>query len=279
MIRDLRELFQRERLAPHGLRKPRCGQRLRSLLLCAVKLGAARQAVDEHFPTLRKSGADHREEHRLALHLHRRLLPKRKPDDRRAHIRPRHETILRDVRRDVGVRVVLHRKGQRTVILAARTRLHALRDLALHHDGDVLHGDVLLEKPHDDRRRDIIGKICHYLERPPAALPHESVDVRLQNVIVDDREIVVIAACVLAKDRDEVLVDLDRNDLLRPLAQHLRHRADAGPDLEHNILLRHARRVDDLVEHVRVDQKILPEFLLKHKMIFLQDRDRLLRVA
>ena len=109
---------------------------------------------------------------------------RRQPDDRASHLRARNKAVRRHIRRNVRIAVILHRQRQRPVVLAARLRLHPLRHL-LHHHRDALHRHVLLQKPHDDRRRNIIRKVCHHLDRLPAVLfLHKRRNIHLQNILV-----------------------------------------------------------------------------------------------
>ena len=130
---------------------------------------------------------------------------------------------------------------------------------------------MLLKKPHDDGCRYVIRQVRHYLDGAAAVLcPDELLDVDLEDVLVDDREVRVVPKNVFFKDLHEIPVDLDRDDLACALTQMPRHRPDTGPDLEHAVVLRNARRIDDLLDDMTVDKEVLSELLAGHKVVFLQ---------
>ena len=81
----------------------------------------------------------------------------------------------------------------------------------------------------------------------------------------------------IAEDRNQVFVDLHCRHCPRVLTQILCHRADPRSDLKDKIILCHICRRNDLFEYMRIDQKVLSEFFLKIKMIFLQNLYRILR--
>ena len=61
--------------------------------------------------------------------------------------------------------------------------------------------------------------------------------------------------------------------------QVLGHGPDPGPDFQHAVLSCDSRGAYDLVQYVGVYEKILTEFLLECKLIFLYDFNGLFRVA
>ena len=138
---------------------------------------------------------------------------------------------------------------------------------------------MVFEEAHDDRRGDIVGQVRHDFQRLPAVLFLRQLrQVHFHDVFVDDLNVVPAGQGVL-KDGDERTVDLHGDDFLRRAGQVLGHGADARPDLQDAVILRDLRRFDDLLQHAGIDEEVLAEFLLKCEIIFLQDRDGLLRIA
>ena len=201
------------------------------------------------------------------------------PDHRRPHLRAGHEAVGRHIRHDIRLRIILYSQRQGAIILGTRSGLHPIRHLFLYHDGYALYRDVIFKKPHNDRSRNIIRQIRHHFDRPASILLLCQLrDIHLQDVFIDHLY-VVISIQRIFQDRDQRPVDLHRDHTARRARQILSHRPDTGPDLQHTILLRDLRGPDDLVQHMSIDQKVLPELLLKHKIIFLQHRDRILRIS
>ena len=128
---------------------------------------------------------------------------------------------------------------------------------------------MTLKKAHDDRCRDVVRKIRHHLDGFSAiSLLGQFFQVYLQNVLIDDTDVVVGAQGIF-QNGDQTAVDLHSHNFPRCLCQILRQRTDAGTDLQDKIILCDLRRSDDLIQHMGIDEKVLAEFLLKGKVIFL----------
>ena len=235
------------------------------------------QTVRKRLAPLVKRCPDQPEHQLFILHLHRHGLMTRQPYHRAADIRPRHKAVRRHVCDNLRLCIILHRQRERTVILRPRSDLHPVCDFLLHHDRNAVNRHMALKQPHDNRRSNIIRKICHHLDRfPGILLLRELYNIQLQNVLIDNRHIVISAKRV-RQNRDQVLIDLHRRHLSGIFTQILGHRADARSDLQHKVILRNARRLNNALEHMGINEKILSELFLKIKMILLQNRYGVLR--
>src|SRR5205814_8858916 len=66
--------------------------------------------------------------------------------------------------------------------------------------------------------------------------------------------------------RPEGGIELDRIDLGHAIREKCREDAEAGPDLEHDVVVGELRQTADHSEHVLVDQEMLPQpFLRPHR--------------
>lgn len=81
------------------------------------------------FPALIERRTDQLEHEFLILHDDFRLCMSCQPDYRRTDIRTRHKTVRWYICHDIRLRIILHRKRQCTIVLAARTCLHPLGNL------------------------------------------------------------------------------------------------------------------------------------------------------
>ena len=75
-------------------------------------------------------------------------------------------------------------------------------------------------------------------------------------------------ACSILEDRDQGRVDLHRDHSPRRAGQMLGQRPDPGSDLQDKIFLSDPGRLQDLIQHMGIDQEILSEPFLEHKCIF-----------
>ena len=200
-------------------------------------------------------------------------------DHRAAHLGPRHKTVGGHIGRNVWICKILDGQRQSAVILGARSGFHSLRHLFLHHHRDTAHRHMAFKQSHDNGSRDIIRQICHYLHRSSAImLPNQCLQVHFQDILVDNRHIRVIRQRVL-KNGDQHPVDFHRHHFSGRLRQVLRQSTYPRPDLHHTVFFRDPGRGDDLVQHMRINQKVLPELLLKRKFILFNNFYCLLRVG
>ena len=72
------------------------------------------------------------------------------------------------------------------------------------------------------------------------------------------------------QNRDQILINLHGSYLSCRLSQILGHGTDSRSNLQNHVIFCNSGRTDDLLKHMRVNQEILSEFLLKIKMILLQ---------
>ena len=189
-------------------------------------------------------------------------------DDRTSDIRTRHKAVWRYICHDIWLCIKLHCQRQCPVIFGARSCLHTQGNFFLNHNSNALYRHMALEKSHDDRCGDIIWKICHYFDRSALIVfIRKFRNVQFQDIFIDHGYIFVICQR-LREDRNQVAVDLHCHNFSGCLCQILRHRSDTRSDFQYTVILCDICRSDDLVQHMGIDQKILPEFLLKGKIIF-----------
>ncbi len=73
----------------------------------------------------------------------------------------------------------------------------------------------------------------------------------------------------LCQNRNQVFVNFNRRHMARMLAQILRHSPNPRPYLQYKILRPNIRFPDDLIQDMRIYQKILTKLFLKTEIIFL----------
>ena len=138
---------------------------------------------------------------------------------------------------------------------------------------------MVLEQSHDNRRGYIIWEIRNHFDRFSAVfLLRQFRDVHFQHIFIDDAHVVKTVQRVL-KNRDQRAVNLYGNDFLRRAGKVLCHGSDPRSDLQYTVVASDFRGADDLIQNMRIDQKVLTELFLEYKMIFLKHRDGILRIA
>ena len=91
------------------------------------------------------------------------------------------------------------------------------------------------------------------------------IEILFQNIALQNFNIVIVCE-TLFQNRNQRAVYLDRENFSGPLCEMLGQGADAGTYLQHSIFFRQLRRCRNPVQHMAVNQKILPELLLKTKL-------------
>ena len=117
-----------------------------------------------------------------------------KPDHGASYSRPWHETGRGNLQNDLRSGIILYCQAERTIILGARANLHPVRHFLLNHNSNAGKGHLIFKQTHNNRRCDVIGKICHDLNGPAVIfffckLPQ----IYLQDILIDHRHIIVFA--------------------------------------------------------------------------------------
>ena len=81
------------------------------------------------------------------------------------------------------------------------------------------------------------------------------------------------------QDRDQFIINLYRKHLSRIFAEILRQCADSRADFQYKIVLCDLCRIDNFIQHMRIDQKVLSKFFLKLKFMLLKHLYRLFWIA
>ena len=138
---------------------------------------------------------------------------------------------------------------------------------------------MILKESHNDRRRDIVGQVRHNLNGFSSIfLLCQPGDIHFEYIVIYDLHILVSVQRIL-KNRDQRPVDLHRYDFSRRTGQILGHSSDSRTDLQHTVIRPDFGRPDNLVQHVCIYEKVLPELFLENKVIFLQHRNCILRIS
>ena len=181
------------------------------------------------------------------------------------HLRRGHKVARRDREELFRRAVVTERRGDRAVIRAARSGAQPVGNLALHHDRDAVEGIAAFQKTHQNRRGDIIRKIGADRDALTRRLLPENLDkIDLENVRVDDLDVGKRAERVF-QHRDERPVDLKGDDALVAFRQFRRQAADAGSDLHDHTVPVVAAGVGNSLGNCGIDEKVLPESLLRFR--------------
>ena len=128
----------------------------------------------------------------------------------------------------------LHEHRDGAVRLRARLREEAVGDLALHHHAPELDLRQAVEALDEERRRDVVRQVRDELRRVRC----ERGEIELQRVA----EVELDVRAGVAQVRLERRVELDRVHARDAVGEVARQHAEAGPDLEHDVVRRRARR-------------------------------------
>ena len=97
---------------------------------------------------------------------------------------------------------------------------------------------------------------------------NQRIEIRFEDILIDDLDIVRLPQG-FPQNRNEILVNLDGDDLLRALRRFPGQHPDPGSDLNHQIPRSDARALDNLIDDVFICQKILSKTFGQPKSIFL----------
>ena len=138
---------------------------------------------------------------------------------------------------------------------------------------------MIFKQSHDDRGSNVIWQIGNNLDRTPLIFFQcKLADVYFEDVVVDDCHIIPIFQSVV-QNRKQCFINLNCCHFPCCFSQILCHGSDSRSNLQHKIILSNLCRSDDLIQYMRIYQEILSEFFLKHKVILLKHRDRILRIS
>ena len=158
--------------------------------------------------------------------------------------------------RPLGGELDEHRHG--AVRLRARLGEEPVGDLALHHHRPELDARQPVEALDDERRRDVVREIGD--ELPWCRLECREVDAkRVTEVKLD----VVPPREPLGEVRLEGTVELDCVHTLDTLGEVAGQDAEAGADLEHDVVLLELREAPNHAEDVLVHQEVLAEISVR----------------
>ena len=116
-VAQFRKFLQRQRFPPHRSALSQLFNGRLDLFLCKIQLRRVLQPIRQRFPPLVKGRAYDPKEQPFVLHRHRRSLVAFQADHRGSDPGPGHKAVLRDICRDIRLRVVLHCQGQSGICL------------------------------------------------------------------------------------------------------------------------------------------------------------------
>ena len=130
---------------------------------------------------------------------------------------------------------------------------------------------MIFKQSHDNRCRNIIGKIRHNLDgSSPIFVLYDLIQIHLEDILVDDRYIIVCRKGVL-QNRDQILVNFHRTHTPRSIRKILRQRTDTGANLQHRILVRQLCSRDNIAHDIFINQKVLSQLLICTQLKAVQD--------
>ena len=205
--------------------------------------------------------ADEAQEPALVERRERGPLARAQRDDGRRHARWWPERARRHSADDPRVGERFDEHGQVATLawrtLVRRGRDDAARDLLLHEHDHERRPARVADEALEQRRRDLVRQVRDDPGRTPLGL---RVEVHGERIGAHDAHVVSFAEGV-AQHGDHPLVDLDRRDRPRTIGERRGENAGARPDLEHVVIRRQLRCVDDRREHTAVHEEVLPEAL------------------
>jgi hypothetical protein len=175
-------------------------------------------------------------------------------DERRVDVRPRAEDLARDRVEAGAFGRQLHEHGDRAVGLRGRRGEEAVGDLALHHHAPELDGRQAGEALGHERSRDVVRQVGDELVRR-----------RLERGEVERERVAEVEPDVvgLGQVRLERAVELDRVDEGDAAGEEAREDAEAGADLEDDVVRLERGEPLDHAQDVLVDEEVLAELLLR----------------
>lgn len=212
----------------------------------------------------RADGAEHGP---FALRRHRRRRVQRKAQHRACHLRRRVKAARLHAEQHLRARIVVHGIAHRACPARAGQRGQALGGLPLHHYGDVLQRQPVLQQLHHKRACDIIRQIgAHRHLHARKLLADKGGKVQLQSVALHDAD-VGKARQRLGQQSGQAGIQLYGHHPARAQGQLFCQHADAGAYLQHAICPVDAAGLHNFRAHAGVHDEILPQPLRQRKAV------------
>ena len=134
----------------------------------------------------------------LVLDLNCWLLSSHHLENSRINVWSRHKDCPWHDKGNLGRHVILHSNRQTTVGLGIRLSRNPICYFFLHHNDKLTKRNPAFNQMHKNRRRDIVGQICHYLDRQVwiFKLCYVLGQINLENILIDHCHIVKIAQSI-----------------------------------------------------------------------------------
>ena len=125
---------------------------------------------------------------------------------------------------------------------------------------------------HENRCCDVVGQICHYLDRQVWILKLCYVlgQINLENILIDHCHIVKIAQSI-RQNRHQPIINLKGHDLHGTFGQKFRQSPNTRTNFDDIDLFVNLSCVHNLLEDVRIRQEILTERFFKGETVTLQN--------
>src|SRR5688572_19268361 len=138
--------------------------------------------------------------------------------------------------------------------LGARLREQPIRDFALHHHAPALQRRSMLERLHDERRRDVVREVRDELRRRRT----KSLDIEVE-CIAPVQPDVRAGAEYVPENRLEGAIELHRVDDSNAIGEIAGENAEARSDLEHDVVVAELGEAADDSQDVLIDEEVLAE--------------------
>ena len=214
------------------------------------------QGVAQGLAALAEGGGDDAAEERFVVGLGAVCRQRHQAHDAGGDLGFRAEGAGRHVEQAHHGEALLQHDGQAAVIGGVRFGDHAHDHFFLKHEVHVAHAVGEAGKMEQQRRGNVVRQVADHAQRGA-----ECGEIKLQRVAFVDGEL--FGRVVLLEVGDEVAVDLDDVEMTETLDEGLRHRAEAGADLDHGLALLRADGLNDIADGVGVGKKVLTEALAR----------------
>ena len=190
----------------------------------------------------------------------------------RIHIWSWHKDCSRHDKGNLGRHIILDRNRQTTVGLGIRLSRNPICHFPLHHHDKLTKRNSALNQMHENRRRNVVGQVCYYLDRQIRIfkLCHVLSQINLENILIDHGHIVKIAQSI-RQNRHQTIINLKSHDLGGTFRQKFCQRPNTRPNLDDIDLFVNLSRIHNLLEDVGISQEILTERFFKGETVTLQN--------
>ena len=182
--------------------------------------------------------------------------PQPHPNKRANYLRWRKEDVFRNRLHDRNLIQQPETDRQHTVFLRPRLRRQTIRHLLLQENVDVLRLVGHACQRRQQLRTATVRQIRHATE---GFVPHQCVQIQPTCIRLRQRKQLVILEPFVPQIACQTMVQFNglhtRADRQHPLRQRSRARAD----FQNRVPFHHARATDKRIQHVRINQKILPQ--------------------